>query len=319
MIEPRWLFDFVSREAADRGSICVESRDASADPEAIPGTTLFVASTDTPDRAMDVVSQSSWKLANFRANPVILDNHNPTRVVGRAIDTKVPRTGPDAGKLMIRVEWDMENPDPSIRSVGHQHMNGIRRAGSVGFRSGKKTLRSKLPADHPHFQEPVEVETWWGTEMASGTFFEQNELLEFSSATIPMNSEALQRSLLAGNRSMITRADPPAEDPAADAAAELPEFLRLVTDDEAIRGALLDVLWPDAVGRLLAALGPEDAPADPSADEPAPAKAFRAAVRRVLRETATRRILVAAINAAPPNPEPEFDFAKAVLRALETT
>ena len=306
MIEPRWLFDVVSRIDRERAAVCVEARDASEDPGAVPGTTLFVASTDTPDRAMDVVSQSSWRLANFRANPVILDNHDPRRVVGHAVDVKVPRTGDDAGRLMIRVKWDLESPDPSIRNVGHQHLSGIRRAGSVGFKAAKKTARNKLPTDHPHYQEPIEVETWWGTETVAGTLYEGNELLEFSSATIPMNSEALQRSLL--------RADPPAEDPAADAEAELPEFVRLLTDDAAIRSAVLDALWPDAMGRLAASLG--DGPADPPADEPPPMKAFRAAIHRVLRETATRRILTAALAATPPQ-EP-FDFAGAVLRALES-
>jgi len=311
-VEPRWLWDFVRREADKPASVLIEARDASADPGAVEGTTLFVASTDTPDRAMDVVSQN-WKLASFRDNPVILDNHDPRRVVGHAVEAKVPRVGDDAGKLMIRVAWDMDSPDPSIRNVGHQHMRGIRRAGSVGFRAGKSTQRSKLPPDHPYYQAPIEVETWWGTEMVSGTLFEAPELLEFSSATIPMNSEALQRSILCGVPRGTLRADPPADVPAETPNA--PEFLAQLADD-GVRGQLMDLIWPDAVARMLLMLSPAETEADTAEETPA-AKALRAAVHRILREPASRRILRAAIDAEPPPATPSL--ASLVIAALEST
>lgn len=187
---PDWAWDFAY--PLEQRGISRLVRAATNDKEA--GTTLFVASKPTPDRAMDVVA-SSWLLRNFRANPVILDNHMSMRVVGQSIDERVPKDGEDAGCLIIRVKWDMESPDPSVRNVGHQHMTGVRRAGSVGFRSKKRTKRDKLPTDHPFYMEAVEVGTWWGKEKVAGTLFEQNELLEFSSASIPMHSEALQRSL----------------------------------------------------------------------------------------------------------------------------
>ena len=157
------------------------------------GTTTFTASKAEPDRAMDVIVQN-WRLENYRNNPVILDNHNHTRVVGMAEDARVPR---DVGSLQIRVKWDLDNPDPSIRAVGWQHLNEFRRAGSVGFRAGKRTKRDKLPKDHVHYQEPIEVESDWGGKYTiSGTLFERPELLEFSSATIPMLPSALQRDLM---------------------------------------------------------------------------------------------------------------------------
>lgn len=198
---PSWAWDFVlplETDGQQRGLRgLVGQRKAEEDPEHIEGTTLFTASTATPDRAMDVIDQRSWRLASFRANPVILDNHDHLRVVGEGMSAKVPRKGPDEGKLMIRVRWDQDSPDPSVRNVGHQHLRRIRRAGSVGFKAGKKTARDKLPTDHPAYFEGVEIETWWGGKVkVAGTYFEQCELLEFSSATIPMNAEALQRSIL---------------------------------------------------------------------------------------------------------------------------
>lgn len=159
-------------------------------------TTTFVASTADEDRTMWIVDQTSWRLADFRRNPVILDNHNRMRVVGKGTRATVPRVGEDAGQLMIDVLWDLDNPDPSIRSVGHQHLAGFRRAGSVGFKWGKRTERHKLPGDHWAHREQVEVEVWPGfTVKDSGYLFERNELREFSSATIPANAQALQRAL----------------------------------------------------------------------------------------------------------------------------
>lgn len=187
---PSWAWDLVHRDEGGATSVLVSQRNATS----TGPTTTFVASTDDEDRAMDVVKQD-WRLRNWRSNPVILDNHNPMRVVGRGVSAVVPRAGDDAGKLMIEVAWDTESPDPSIRAVGHQHLTGTRKAGSVGFQSAKKTARNKLPTDSPYYREPIEVETWWGTMEKAGTLYEGNELLEFSSATIPMNPAALQRSL----------------------------------------------------------------------------------------------------------------------------
>lgn len=159
------------------------------------GTTTFIASTEDEDRALDIVKQD-WRLKNYRSNPVILDNHNPGRVVGRAEDVRVPRSGEDAGSLVIRVAWDLSSPDPSIVNVGMQHLKGIRRAGSVGFRSGRKTARNQLDKSSPYYREPETFKNPFGFEFQhAGVLHERNELLEFSSATIPMNPNALQKSM----------------------------------------------------------------------------------------------------------------------------
>lgn len=237
-------------------------------------STLFVASMATPDRAMDVVAQD-WRLAAFRSNPVILDNHNPIRVVGQGLEARVPKDGEDAGRLMIRVGWDLDNPDPTIRAVGHQHLNGIRRAGSVGFRPGKRTRRDKLPTDHPHYQEGVDQDLGWGTFKYAGTLYERNELLEFSSATIPMHPSALQRALgeldpgdTRGRLSVVQESVP------RDLAGELHDLL--TGGGELARG-LLDLLWADlgvrARGQLL---------------------------ELARTDTELRRILRAALDAGPP-------------------
>lgn len=157
------------------------------------GTTLFVASTPQEDRALDVVAQD-WsqqgRLRAFQSNPTILDNHNPYRVAGRGLTAGVKA---DTGNLEIEVQWDLENPDPLTRSVGHQHLNGFRLAASVGFSSGRKTLRNKLASDHPAFREEAVFQTPWGEYKWAGIFYEKNTLLELSSASVPMNPFALER------------------------------------------------------------------------------------------------------------------------------
>lgn len=194
-----WAWDLVQPyESVQRGgSILVHTREDKNDPEHVPNSTLFIASTDDEDRAMDVVKQD-WRLANYRRNPVVLDGHDPRRVVGKAISVKVPKQGEDAGKLILRALWDLDNPDPTLRAVGHQHLNGFRSAGSVGFRHGKKTRRDKLDQGDRYYKPAKKVEMWWGGEVEmAGFLYESNELLEHSSVPLPMNANALQRSLLA--------------------------------------------------------------------------------------------------------------------------
>lgn len=248
--------DFAEPVADWMGSPLIVQRGANdGDPA---GSTLFVASTNRPDRSMDVIEQD-WKLKEWRDNPVIFDNHNPMRVVGQGSGT-VPKDGEDAGKLMIRVAWNTGSPDPSIAAVGYDHLNGFRRAGSVGFISLEKTPRDKLTTDHYAYQEPVEVDTWWGGKVKmAGTYFRRNALREFSSASIPANPDAIQRSLLgeyAGIDPLDVERRAGARFP-RDLARALVDQLR--TDAAAeTRGALFELLWPDVVGKLRASLKERD-------------------------------------------------------------
>lgn len=245
-------YDMVTERAGGLLDLLIRAGDS--DKEA--GTTFFVASTDDEDRAGDVVRQQ-WSLRNFRANPVILDNHNAMRVVGRGDGWKVPTKGDNAGQLVGTVRWDLDNPDPSIRAIGHQHLNGFRSAGSVGFRAGKSTQRDKLATDHPHFSEGREIETPWGTKARLvGRYFERNELLEFSSATIPMNAAALQQNALidelsgldeddTGGRLLVVGQTIPRA-----VAADLMSMARALGDDA--RRELATLLLPDVLAAMRA-------------------------------------------------------------------
>lgn len=211
----------------------------SSDVEA--GTTTFTASTADVDRALDIVRQD-WLLANFRANPVILDNHNRGRVVGRAIDVGVRK---ESGNLELTVEWDLDSPDPLVQCVGHQHLRGYRTSGSVGFKSGKATRRNKLPADHEAFAEEVEIVTPWGPYKYVGTYYERNELLEFSSATVPANVRARHKppaaaKTLTGER-VLEPVDPELVERALEGVPRVvrAELLKLLRTDDTVRRIVL--------------------------------------------------------------------------------
>lgn len=248
VVVPASYFDHDQRKTVDLPYLAVGATTRAVNDEA--NTTLFVASTDTPDRAMDVVKQD-WRTADFNRNPVIFDNHDPRAVVGRGVSATVPKVGEDAGKLMIRVAWNVDSPNKAIAAVGLDHLNGFRHAGSVGFRSRKTTARNKLPPEHPAYQEPIKIETWWGgTVEVAGNYYEGNTLLEFSSASLPMNPEALQRSVgiapvvlaearqLTGDFDLLAALQDP-EIAAAVVRCLTPQFVELLRSSSEIRRIVL--------------------------------------------------------------------------------
>ncbi len=225
-------------------------------------TTLFVASTPAEDRALDVVRQD-WRLSNYRANPVILDNHYGGRVVGRGEKASVPA---DTKNLEILVRWDLDNPDPLVRSVGHQHLSGFRSAGSVGFRSHTMTRRDKLPESHEHYRAPAKIATPWGEYEWAGILYERNELLEFSSASIPMNPAALHRPSRDGGGKAVELTEHLAtlEDPLLKAITVARETTPRHTADELVELVKRD---PAALRKVVGWF--ESRPADPPAPPPA--------------------------------------------------
>lgn len=181
-------------------------------------TTQFVASTADIDRMGDVVDQATWRLGNWRANPVILLEHY-VPVVGRGTG-RVADTEGGAKRLEIAVRWDTSEHNPAGVLVAHQHANGFRSAGSVGFRPGKVLSRTKLGKDDPRYVDGDKVPEW-----RAGYVFSHNELLEFSTVAVPANAAALQLSLYARE----------AEDPAERLRRSVVESVDSVTAEAIIR------------------------------------------------------------------------------------
>lgn len=159
--------------------------DPEKDPDLFARTNEFIASTGNEARDGDVIDQGSWRLGRYRRNPVILDNHNTDRLVGKAA-----RVGVVEGALRIAVDWDLE--DPHGATVARQHRQGFRRAMSVRWITGKRTERNKLPTDHPMYRPPVTRQGLYGAYKTAGGYLERCELLEASSVTVPGDASALQ-------------------------------------------------------------------------------------------------------------------------------
>ena len=138
--------------------------------------TPVIASTATPDRYGDIVDQNGWILDNFVANPVIQPFHNyATPSVGRGENVKIidHASGP---ALAMDIVWDMGLE--LGRTLHRQYTEGFARGVSVGFRPIDYTPRSELDESDPRFG-------------SKGMVIHKAELLELSTAPVPVQQEAL--------------------------------------------------------------------------------------------------------------------------------
>jgi hypothetical protein len=152
------------------------------------GMSRFIASTGDVDRHGDVVEQS-WRLANYKRNPVIMWEHGRD-VVGRG--TVKVETVEGVKSLMLSVKWDESEINPLGMLAAHQHRARFRSTVSVGFMPGETLSRAKLPDADPR-KVGGDVPEW-----RAGYVYRYNELLEVSSVGVPANASAVQlRELVA--------------------------------------------------------------------------------------------------------------------------
>lgn len=157
--------------------------DRKAPPDVHEGATAFRASTNREDRHMSVIDQKGWDLRNYRANPIVLFNHNHDRPIGRSTLTRVEK-GEDP-YLRLDVLPDSESPDGVL--VGGLLARKMLSAGSVSFRPASAPVdRNKLPEDHFAHRPAREGDSpWW-----PALYYPKAELLEFSVVTVPSNVDA---------------------------------------------------------------------------------------------------------------------------------
>ena len=140
------------------------------------GLTRVVASTPDVDRYGDIV-EPTWSekgLEEYRSNPIILWQHDPTiPAIGRAERVEVVD-----GKLVADIRFDDSEENALGRLVKSQIERGFLNSVSVGFAPGKTTPRAALPKDDPR-------------RSASGFVYSDSYLHEISVVNVPANPAAL--------------------------------------------------------------------------------------------------------------------------------
>ena len=126
------------------------------------GTSTIKISAGTVDRHGTIIDVRGIDVSAYKANPVVLFNHDYDKIVGRASNIQVR-----GDYLIADVEWDME--DEFAAGVARKMKAGFLNAASVGF----------LVQDGEDDEE-------------RGAFrITSSELVEFSIVAVPSNRDAL--------------------------------------------------------------------------------------------------------------------------------
>ena len=125
-----------------------------------------ICSTADVDRAGDMVVQAGIELSAYRANPVVLWNHDPEQPIARAIEIGVVD-----GRLQALVQFPPEGVSAKADEVYGLVKAGVVNATSVGF----------MPMD----AEPMDK-----GQPYKGQRFLRSELMEFSFVSVPANRGA---------------------------------------------------------------------------------------------------------------------------------
>lgn len=221
-------------------------------------TSEFVASTETEARDGLVIEQRSWRLAEYRRNPVFLDNHDPTAVIGRSEVVKIV----ESTQLRNAVLWDEAEDNPRAALVAGQHRRRMRNAVSVRWMGGQRIARDELPENHPFYRKPIKRQSRFGIVEHAGWYLRRANLLEISSVSVAGDARALQtRSPLGMLDELPDRGLAGAIEDHIRAALETPELLH---DDgliQSFRALLLRFLrTDDEVSRACALLSIPDTP-----------------------------------------------------------
>ena len=89
------------------------------------------------DRVNDVIEPGEWRLENFKANPVVLFNHDISLPLGTAEDVKVDEKG-----LWVKCVIDPEDDHPVIKSVYKKIKSGTIKAFSVRVTAQDSEVRN---------------------------------------------------------------------------------------------------------------------------------------------------------------------------------
>jgi len=140
----------------------------------------FVGTTDIKDRTGEILEADSWKLKNYKKNPVFLLAHDYRSLpIGKTVNIEQTKKG-----LMFDVEFADRETYALADTVFRLYEGGFMSGVSVGY----KTNMDKVDVIDgvPHFKD--------------------NELYELSAASVPANPEALmERMFEAESKGVVNR------------------------------------------------------------------------------------------------------------------
>jgi len=146
-------------------------------------TLRFIGSTETPDRAEDIVSVAGWEVKNYLKNPIVLWAHrNDIPPIAKAksvyIDERAKALVFDIDFPKVEDISDPANPSEHalfVDTIYRMCKAGLLNAVSVGFRGIEVNPR----------------EDQNGPMYMRGSKFKRQELLELSVVPVPANPDAL--------------------------------------------------------------------------------------------------------------------------------
>jgi hypothetical protein len=149
----------------DPGEVGVSSR-----------TAPFIISTEAVDRDGDTLALDGWDLADYKNNPVILFDHNPTCPIGKSLSVFVE------DDALRAVAWFIEKdalPD-NVPDIFKLIEADVLRTASVTFLPLEFTQALDRASNSP-----------WGIPPMN---FKRQKLLEWSVVSVPSNQEALRQA-----------------------------------------------------------------------------------------------------------------------------
>lgn len=136
----------------------------------------------------DIIRTREFQLKNFAKNPVVLADHDPTKVIGRGTAQIVDQGANKPARLEGTATWDIHESNPLAVLIAGQHARKMRSAVSIGFIPGPGTIdRTSLPLDDPAYIDPAKVKAWY-----AGSMIRKPDLFEWSSVSTPKDPGALQ-------------------------------------------------------------------------------------------------------------------------------
>lgn len=135
-------------------------------------------STNSPDRANDIVRQDGWDFKDYMKNPVVLWSHNYDQPsIGKNLSMSLSKGPSDYESLIADTEFA---PTPFARDIFSLYAGGYQRAFSVGF----------MPKEFDYIKND--------DEQIVGFDFMKNSMLEYSATPVPMNADAVSNAFSKG-------------------------------------------------------------------------------------------------------------------------